>query len=106
MICLYWDDPAAVPVADLRSHAGLPVTGDGPLPAGFDDLALPAARCAVLTLVGPYDGIPAAWAWLYGRWLPASGEEPADHAPWEEYPNGPADTAPAALVTRICVPLR
>lgn len=106
MVCIYHDDPSSVPVADLRSHAGLPVAGDAPLPAGLDDLVMPAARCAVLTLTGPYTGTPAAWAWLYGTWLPASGQEPADRAPWEEYPNGPMDTPPEHLVTRICVPLR
>lgn len=106
MICLYHDDPAAVPVNDLRSHAGLPVADHDPLPEGFDDLRLPGGRCAVLTLTGPYTGIPAAWAWLYGQWLPASGHDPADSAPWEEYPNSPRDTAPDALITRICVPLR
>jgi AraC family transcriptional regulator len=82
------------------------VTGAEPLPDGFDDVTVPGGRHAVLTLKGPYTGIPAAWTWLYGDWFPASGEEPADRAPFEIYRNSPADTPPAELITEICVPLR
>lgn len=105
-VAIYHDDPSAVPVDELRSHMGLEVAGDTALPPGFDDLNLAGGRHAVLTLRGPYSGIPAAWVWLYGQWLPASGEEPADRPPFELYPNGPHDTAPADLITEICVPLR
>jgi AraC family transcriptional regulator len=103
-VALYYDDPAATPVAELRAHAGMPVAG--PMPEPFDAVETQGGRVAVLTLKGPYTGIPAAWAWLYGTWLPEAGEEPADAAPWEEYPNSPMDTAPESLVTRICVPLK
>jgi AraC family transcriptional regulator len=103
---LYYDDPSSVPAAELRAHAGMEVTGDGPLPEGFDAVVVPGGRHAILTLKGPYTGIPAAWSWLYGEWFPASGEEPADRAPFEVYRNGPADTEPADLLTEICVPLR
>jgi AraC family transcriptional regulator len=106
LVCIYYDDPSAVPVGDLRSHVAVAVGDAAPLPAGFDDIALPGGRCAVLTMTGPYSGIPAAWSWLYRQWLPASGHEPADSAPWEEYPNSPMDAPPEALITRICVPLR
>jgi AraC family transcriptional regulator len=103
---LYHDDPSSVPAAELRAHAGMEVADDRPLPADFDDVTVPGGRHAVLVLKGPYTGIPAAWTWLYGTWFPDSGEEPADRAPFEIYRNSMADTAPAELLTEICVPLR
>lgn len=103
---VYHDDPSSVPASELRAHAGMQLADAAPVPPEFDDVTLPGGRCAVLTLKGPYTGIPAAWTWLYGDWFPASGEEPADRAPFEIYRNSMADTAPADLVTEICVPLR
>jgi AraC family transcriptional regulator len=103
---IYHDDPSSVPAAELRAHAGMQLSDAKPLPAGFDDVTVRGGRHAVLTLKGPYTGIPAAWTWLYGEWFPGSGEEPADRAPFEIYRNSMADTAPADLVTEICVPLR
>lgn len=105
-VALFYDDPQETPAEELRGHAGLSVTAEAPSLDGFDTLLRPAGRHAVLHLKGPYTGIPAAWSWLYGTWLPQSGEEPADRPPFELYPNGPDDTAPADLITEICVPLK
>lgn len=105
-IAFYHDDPQDTPASELRAHAGLIVSEAATLPPEFDELIRPAGRHAVLHLKGPYTGIPAAWSWLYGDWLPQSGEDPADRAPFELYPNGPDNTPPADLITEICVPLR
>jgi AraC family transcriptional regulator len=104
-VAVYYDDPSDTPVTELRAHAGIVVT-PGALPEGFDTVDIPGGRQAVLILKGPYDGIPAAWDWLYGTWLPQSGEVPADRPPFETYPNSPLDTAPADLITEIRLPLR
>ncbi|QYK42283.1 MAG: AraC family transcriptional regulator [Paracoccaceae bacterium] len=104
-VAIYYDDPSATPAAELRAHAAVAIGGAEALPEGFDDVTLPGGRCAILTLRGPYTGFPAAWAWLYGQWLPDSGEVPADRAPWEAYLNSPSDTAPADLLSEIRVPL-
>jgi len=40
--------------------------------------AIPAGRCALLRLFGPDDGLDAAARFLYGTWLPQSGEEPRE----------------------------
>ena len=48
----------------------------------------------------------AAYEWLYGTWLVQSGREAADAPVFEEYLNSPKTTAPAKLVTEICLPLR
>jgi AraC family transcriptional regulator len=106
MVGVYYDDPSVTPLADLRSHAGAIVGDDVPLAAPLEDVRLPAGRHAVLTFTGPYAGLPAAYDQLYGNWLPASGEAPADTPPFEVYLNSPMDTPQDRLMTEICMPLK
>jgi AraC family transcriptional regulator len=106
MVGVYYDSPADVKPADLRSHAGLEAPADLPLDPPLEEVTLPAGRHAVLTFTGPYAGLPAAYDQLFGVWLPASGESPADSPVFEVYLNSPMDTPPEALVTEICLPLR
>jgi len=62
-------------------------------------------ECAVLRHRGPYATMRSAYQWLYGHWLVQSGREAADAPVFEEYLNNPRDTAPADLLTDICLPL-
>lgn len=105
MLGVYYDDPNAVAEADLRSHAGIildaPIVMDAPLEA----LELPAGRYAVMHYKGPYAGLKAAYDYLYGEWLPKSGEEMGDHPPIEIYLNSPQEVASEELLTEVCVPL-
>lgn len=105
MIALYLDNPDEVATADLRSYAGGEFVGGEP-PEGMEELALEGGKTAVLTYKGPYSGIHAAYHSLFGNWLPQSGEEPADSPCFEVYLNDPRDTAPADLLTEICLPLK
>ena len=105
MVGVYYDSPADVKPADLRSHAGLEAPADLPIEAPLEEVTLPAGRHAVLTFTGPYAGLPAAYDQLFGVWLPQSGETPTDSPVFEVYLNSPMDTAPDDLVTEICLPL-
>lgn len=102
---VYYDDPAAVPAAQLRSAAGVTVpagtTAEGS--AGTIDLA--GGRHAVLTHQGPYAELENAYRWLYKAWLPQSGEEPADRPIFEEYLNDPRTLPPKEWLTAVCLPL-
>jgi AraC family transcriptional regulator len=106
MVGVYYDNPADVRPADLRSHAGLETPADLPIDPPLEEVRLASGRHAVLTFTGPYAGLPAAYDQLIGVWLPGSGEVPADAPMFEVYLNSPMDTAPEALVTEICLPLR
>ncbi len=106
MVGVFYDDPASVAPAELRSHAGFELADQATLADPLQDVRLPAGRHAVLTYTGPYAGLPAAYDQLYSVWLPASGEEPADSPSFEVYLNSPMETAPDALITEICMPLR
>ena len=104
MVGVYYDSPGAVAEADLRSHAGVELA-HGPIETPLEEITLPAGRHAVLTFRGPYAGLPAAYDQLFGTWLPASGETPADSPVFEVYLNTPMDTAPEDLLTEICLAL-
>jgi AraC family transcriptional regulator len=73
---------------------------------GVEAKTLPAGRCAVLRHTGSDATLRAALAFLYGEWLPSSGEEPRDFPPFLErvafYPDVPEQEA----VTDIYLPLQ
>jgi len=104
-IAVYLDDPDAVPEAALRGYAGAEYRGVD-LPEGLEGWDIPGGRTAALTYKGPYSNLRGVYHSLYGTWLPASGEEPADAPVYEVYLNSPRDTAPEDLVTEICLPLK
>ena len=107
MIAIYRDMPGAKPDAELRAHAAAIITEGFPTDIdGLDYFDLAGGRHAVMAHKGPYATLTAAYDWLYGKWLPQSGEEPRDAPPVELYVNDPAQTAPDALRTDIRLPLR
>ncbi|MEO1067225.1 MAG: AraC family transcriptional regulator [Pseudomonadota bacterium] len=106
MVGVYYDDPDAVLEAELRSFAGAVLAEEADLAAPLDKLDVPAGRVAVLHYKGPYAAMKPAYDWLYGTWLPQSGEEVRDAPAYEIYLNNPEDTAPQDLLTDIHMPLR
>ncbi|OLO67950.1 AraC family transcriptional regulator [Actinomyces oris] len=105
MVAIYEDDPDAVPPADLRSAAGTVVGPGTKIPHDLAERMVPDGRYAIMHYVGPYSSMHAAYLWLYGQWLPSSGEEPRDHPIVEEYLTDPATTPPVDAVTDILLPL-
>lgn len=105
MMAQFFDDPDAVEEGALRSAACVPVAGSVALDPPLQDTALRGGPYARLRYQGPYADMKGAYRWLYGTWLPASGQEVA-HAPTvEKYLNSPQDVPPTALLTDICLPL-
>ncbi len=105
MVAIYEDDPDAVPRADLRSAAGTVADPGTKIPHDLVERTVPAGRYAIMRYIGPYSSMHAAYLWLYGQWLPNSGEEPRDHPIIEEYLTDPATTPPVRAVTDILLPL-
>ncbi|GAA5166684.1 AraC family transcriptional regulator [Viridibacterium curvum] len=103
---IYYDDPDAMPLAQLRSEACLTVPDTFEGMGDYRALHTPGGRCAVLEFVGPYVELHKAYTWLFREWLPGSGEEPGDAPAFEEYLNDPRDTPQEALRTAICIPLK
>jgi AraC family transcriptional regulator len=108
-IGVYYSDTQATPPADWRSDACISVGGEVAVDAGNPDgprlIDLAGGRHAVLRHKGPYAELHKAYDWLFGTWLPQSGEEPADRPCFEEYLNSPRDLPPEEWLTEICLPL-
>ena len=105
VIGVHYDDPNLVAAADLRSHAGLLLTDDVPMPEGLEEVFLEGGPYAILKYKGPYEGIQVGYDHLFGNWLSNSGREPADGPCYELYLNSPAETAAEDLLTEIYLPL-
>ena len=67
----------------------------------FELFEIPKGKCVTLLYKGAYPEIEKPYDWLFGQWLPQSGFEVADFAPFESYLNDPKDTPPSELLTRI-----
>lgn len=106
LVGVYYDDPSATPVKDLRSHAGAVLPDRLPAPDGLEEVRLPAGRYACLRFKGHYSGLQSAYDYLFGPWLAQSGEELGDAPAIEIYLNTPADTAADDLLTDVCMPLK
>jgi AraC family transcriptional regulator len=103
---IYYDDPASTPREALRADACITLPA-GKLPEGELQLReIRGGRFAVTLHVGPYAELHFPYAWLYGTWLPQSGEETADAPIVEEYLNDARITPPSELRTEIWLPLR
>ncbi len=103
---LSYDDPEAVPAAELRYDACVefaqPVDGADDI----QPVRLEGGRFARYRHVGPYIGFGEAFRQLFGVWLPRSGFEPDDRPCMEIYRNDLKQTAPEHLVTDILLPLK
>lgn len=107
MVGIYYDDAESTPAADLRSHAGAFVSDD----FRTDDprvevVAVAGGPYAVAVHVGPYDGLPAAWGEMIGKWLPSSGYAVGDAPGIEIYLDDCETVPPAEVRTEICTPVK
>jgi AraC family transcriptional regulator len=105
MLGIVHDDPEITPPEKLRYDAAITV-GPGIGPEGEVGIQqLEPGEYGVATHKGPYDGLGETYARMCGEWLPASGRELRNAPALEFYLNSPQTTAPADLLTRICLPL-
>ncbi|WP_253716808.1 GyrI-like domain-containing protein [Sphingomonas sp. AP4-R1] len=76
---IFHNDPDSVPPEEVRIDLAA-ATGRAITPAdeGMEAGLIPGGRCAVLRIIGNSDDLRPAAHFLYGRWLPESGEEPRD----------------------------
>ncbi len=107
MIAIYHDAPDSKPEAEMRSHAAVIFADSFPKDVdGLEYFDIAGGKYAVMQHSGPYATLGSAYDWLYGKWLPQSGEEPRDAPPIELYVNDPRTTAPEQLRTDIRLPLK
>jgi AraC family transcriptional regulator len=105
LVGVYYDNPATVPAASLRSDAGVLVDPGVALPAGLAETMLHGGRYLHLRHVGSYAGLPAAWAYLRQHGLADHGVQRGEGPAFELYPNNPGNAAVGELITDIYVPV-
>lgn len=104
---LFYNDPEDTPPDEFRLDlcAGI----DRAVPPndhGVVERAIPAGRCAVLRHVGSDATLGEALRYLYGVWLPASGEEPRDFPLFAQRVRMFPDVPEGEAVTDVFLPLR
>jgi AraC family transcriptional regulator len=106
MIGVYHDAPGSKPDAEMSSHAAVIAAESFPndIP-GLDYFDLAGGKYAVMEHRGPPATLASAYDWLYGKWLPQSGEEPRDAPPIDIYLTDPRTTAPDDNRTNVLLPL-
>ena len=104
MLGIYHDDPDTTPEAQLRSDAGIVVPANVQLPDGLVEQRIPGGRYASAEHVGPYEGLPAAWARLKREAL-ESGPRTDARPSYEIYRNNPMTVPKEELLTEIYLPV-
>lgn len=87
----------------FRVEAGFPVAAHLPTSDGTRGASLPGGRVAVITHIGPYDGMEASYQTL-AAWIESRGAVPEGDA-WEIYYSEPTDP-PETWRTDIVQPYR
>jgi len=104
---LAYDDPATTKPQDFRFDICGTISGDVPENTqGVVAKCIPAARCAQLRHHGAHEEMEEKVRYLYGVWLPASGEELRDFPCFFHYVNLFPYVAEHELVTDIYLPLK
>lgn len=102
-----YDDPATTPADEFRFDLCGSVTGDVPdNPQGVTTGFIPGGRCAVLRHTGAHAEMSAKVYYLYGDWLPQSGEQLRDFPCFFQYYNFLTEVPEEALITDIYLPLQ
>ena len=104
---LVYDDPKAVKPENFRFDICGEVKAEVPEnPQGIINKTIPGGRCVRLRHVGPHEAMDDKVHYLYGEWLPNSGEELRDFPCYFHYVNLYPDVSEHQLITDIYLPLK
>jgi AraC family transcriptional regulator len=100
------DDPNITEPEKLRYDACITVsqeiTPEGEI--GFREIE--GGKFAVFTHLGSYEKLINSYDFIFGKWLPESGNELRNVCGFEKYLNSPDNTKPDKLKTEIYIPVR
>ena len=106
MLATYDDDPDGKPAEELRSHAGISIPENVPLPDGVEEHYIAGGTYARYSHIGPYEALGDVWSRFMGEALPASGHMIADGPALEIYRSDMRTTPKEKLRTDLLVPVR
>lgn len=90
---------------DLATAIRRPLTAQDQ-ETGAEAGVIPSGRCAVLRVLGHSDDLRPAAEFLYGTWLPASGEEPRDLPLYAQRVTFFPDVPEGEAITDLFLPLK
>ena len=104
---IIYDDPKATAPEDFRFDiCGELKQAVSETTFGIVNKTIPAGRCAVIRHCGSHDDLGAKVHYLYGQWLPESGEDLRDFPCFFHYINFFPEVAEHELITDIYLPLK
>ncbi len=101
---LYHDDPAVTEESKLRVSVCVPIAGDVKVSGEVCDMEIGGGQYAVGSFAVGADEFGEAWGYMCGEWLPTSGYQPADSAPFERY-GADCETQNGKMKVDICIPV-
>lgn len=102
-----YDDPKSTPPEDFRFDICGSIADAVPQnPQGVVTKVIPGGRCAMLRHKGSHDTMDPKVYYLYGEWLPDSGELLRDFPCFFHYQNFFPEVAEHELITDIYLPLK
>lgn len=104
---IFHDDPMEIPEAELRSEACLEVPEGTPADpaAGIEIKTIPGGLFVSAIYKGHPHRLHQAYPWLYGRWMPEHGHEPADGPCYQVYLLSTFCTPEQEMLTSINIPI-
>lgn len=102
---VHYNDPANTPPEEYRVDLCISVEREiPPNPQGVINKVIPAGRCAVARHVGSRNNVTTA-AYLYEKWLPASGEKLRGFPIFFHYVNVGPNVQEHEMITDVYLPL-
>lgn len=101
---LYHDDPAVTEENNLRLSVCVPIGSGVEVSGEVCEMEIGGGNYAVGSFEVKSDEFGDAWNYMCGEWLPSSGYQPADSAPFERY-GADCETKDGKMKVDICVPV-
>lgn len=100
------DDPTITDEAKLRYDACIAIRKEIKPEGAIGFKVIPGGKCAIFRHKGSYDKLIDSYGFIFGTWMPESGNEPDDRPGFEIYINDPEKTKPEKLQTDIYIPIK
>jgi AraC family transcriptional regulator len=100
------DDPEVTPADKCRFDACVSVPSGTKGSGEVMITTLPGGKYAVYRFEGQPQKIKEAYAYMYGKWMPESGYQPADSPCYEIYINDPQKDPEGKFIFDMCIPIK
>lgn len=101
---MYHDDPGITDEKNLRVSVCVPIADDVKVSGEVCEMVIGGGEYAVGSFTVKPDEFGEAWNYMCGEWLPGSGYQPADSAPFERYGAG-CEGEDGNMKVDICIPV-